>query len=169
VGLRRDVRLRMGQSGTSSVPPAVQARRAGTALAPLPSRWPALIAATAGLGFIFGAARLDPSPVGHGTHTQLGLPPCLWAAAADFPCPTCGITTAVAQAADGQLLDAARTQPFGLLVALAVSASTVAALHSAVFRSAVLARLCQSVVRPRVLVWVAAAALVAWGYKMATW
>jgi hypothetical protein len=46
-------------------------------------------------------AWLTPASEGHGSHTQLGLPPCMWPIAFHRPCPTCGMTTAVAEAAHG--------------------------------------------------------------------
>lgn len=62
-----------------------------------------------------------PAPEGHGTHTQLGLPPCLTMRAFGVPCPGCGVTTAAAWAARGEFAQALRTQPFGALGALALA------------------------------------------------
>ncbi|MEM7228176.1 MAG: DUF2752 domain-containing protein [Planctomycetota bacterium] len=67
------------------------------------------------------AAYLDPDPAGVGTHEQLGLTPCGWMLAADMPCPTCGMTTAFAHAAEGNLLQSLRTQPLGACLALATA------------------------------------------------
>ncbi len=46
------------------------------------------------------AAIIEPynssgSPQTHGTHRQLGLPPCILLSTCGFPCPSCGMTTAV--------------------------------------------------------------------------
>jgi hypothetical protein len=60
---------------------------------------------------------VTPSASGHGTHTQLGLPPCLSIEWLGVPCPGCGVTTATALAAHGRLLDALHNQPLGLVVA----------------------------------------------------
>ena len=72
-------------------------------------------------GMLGVGAWLRPDAAGHGSHTQLGLPPCAWASVFHRPCPTCGMTTAVSLAAHGRLVDAAIAQPFGLVVALAAA------------------------------------------------
>src|SRR5690606_33691507 len=53
------------------------------------------------LGVLGLAPWLTPAAAGHGTHGQLGLPPCGWVLAMGRPCPSCGMTTAFAHAADG--------------------------------------------------------------------
>lgn len=114
------------------------------------------------------AARLTPSPAGHGTHVELGLPACGWAVTLHRPCPTCGMTTAFAYAAHGQFARAADAQPFALLLALGTAAGFWGALHVAATGS----RLADSGARmltPRVLWAVAGLALLAWGYKWITW
>ncbi|MEE9296096.1 MAG: DUF2752 domain-containing protein [Phycisphaerae bacterium] len=65
------------------------------------------------------AARLTPDPSGTGTHRQLGFQPCTVLAATGYPCPTCGMTTAFAHTVHGQWADAFRSQPMGLLLAVA--------------------------------------------------
>ena len=67
------------------------------------------------------AAWLDPSPEGLGTHSQLNLPPCGWILTMDLPCPTCGMTTAFAHAADGNLVASFVTQPMGAVLAVATA------------------------------------------------
>lgn len=71
------------------------------------------------------ARMLEPSPAGVGTHKQLGLGGCTILTATGWPCPMCGMTTTFSHLAHFEVLDAARTQPFGLVlfavtVALAV-------------------------------------------------
>jgi hypothetical protein len=68
------------------------------------------------------AFRLEPAPEGLGTHTQLGLPPCLLYQISGVPCPACGMTTAFAHFAHGHPLEALVAQPFGVLLALALAA-----------------------------------------------
>jgi hypothetical protein len=63
------------------------------------------------------ALLLKPSAEGIGTHQQLGLPACGWVAAADIPCPTCGMTTAWSHTVRGQLPSAFMAQPLGMLLA----------------------------------------------------
>jgi len=78
------------------------------------------------------AAWLTPSVEGVGTHRQIiGLPPCGWIAAAGIPCPTCGMTTAFAHAADGNLPASFRTQPMGALLALACAVSLLVCVYVA--------------------------------------
>jgi hypothetical protein len=47
------------------------------------------------------AVRLHADTRGFGTHQQLGLPPCGFAAATGVPCPGCGLTTSFAHMAHG--------------------------------------------------------------------
>lgn len=60
------------------------------------------------------AAFLTPDPSGHGTHTQLGLPPCGFLVITGCPCPGCGLTTAFAHLAHLDPVGAARANPFGI-------------------------------------------------------
>jgi hypothetical protein len=49
---------------------------------------------------------LRPSPTGWGTHQWLGLPPCLFHLFTGLPCPFCGMTTAFAHMARGEIAQA---------------------------------------------------------------
>lgn len=114
------------------------------------------------------AAWLTPNPAGYGTHTALGLSECGWLLATGHPCPTCGMTTSVALAADGNLLLAASAQPAGLLLALAASMGFWAALHVAATGSrlgVMFARLAS----PAAVTAAIAVAGAAWLYTWATW
>src|SRR5688500_10522680 len=64
---------------------------------------------------------LTPAPEGHGTHTQLGLPACSFMELTALPCPGCGVTTAAALAARGELARAFVVQPFGAALALGMA------------------------------------------------
>lgn len=77
-------------------------------------------------------AMLTPNADGMGTHTQMGLPQCGFVLATGYPCATCGCTTSFAYMADGSLLTAFITQPFGALLALALAMMTLISLWSAV-------------------------------------
>lgn len=112
------------------------------------------------------AAWLSPDPRGYGTHEKLGLPPCVMMKWFHVPCPGCGVTTSVALAAHGRLLDAARTQPFGLLVALAIPAAAVWAV-AAHLRGRDLWRDLTSIRLGAWTWWLAAAIAAAWAYKIA--
>ncbi len=64
------------------------------------------------------AAMLTPNPHGHGTHTQLGLPPCGFLVFSGYPCPGCGLTTAFAHMVRLEVLGAWAANPFGIALFL---------------------------------------------------
>ncbi|MGF1468302.1 MAG: DUF2752 domain-containing protein [Sandaracinaceae bacterium] len=68
------------------------------------------------LGVIICAAVLTPAVEGHGTHTQLGLPPCGFLVATGFPCPGCGLTTSFSHMVRLQVGGALSANPFGVLL-----------------------------------------------------
>ncbi len=85
----------------------------------------------AALGFATGIAvvlaialRLNPydpttgEPFTHGTHTQLGLPPCNFLVISGFPCPSCGMTTSFSLLMHGDLVGSWRANGAGLLLVL---------------------------------------------------
>ena len=74
------------------------------------------------------AATLTPDPAGHGTHTQLGLPPCGFLVITGVPCPGCGLTTAFANMTRLNIVGAAMANPFGVLLFMVSSATAVVAL-----------------------------------------
>ncbi len=108
---------------------------------------------------------LAPDARGYGTHEKLGLPPCVMMKWLHVPCPGCGVTTSVALAAHGRILDSARTQPFGLLVALAIPAVAIWALASHV-RGRDLYRDLTSIRLGAWTWWLAGAMALAWAYKI---
>jgi len=59
---------------------------------------------------------LEPSPLGHSTHTQLGLSTCSFLSATGYPCPMCGATTTFTLMAHLRPLQAVMTQPFAVLL-----------------------------------------------------
>jgi hypothetical protein len=61
------------------------------------------------------AFTLSPRKSGHGTHEDLGLPPCQFFMRTGYPCPSCGLTTSFAALAHGQVLDACIAHPFGVM------------------------------------------------------
>ena len=69
------------------------------------------------------AARLDPygpdgTPLGMGTHRQLGLPECNFLRLTGLPCPSCGMTTSFALLMHGDLAASLRANAVGTLLAL---------------------------------------------------
>lgn len=68
---------------------------------------------------------LRPSVHGHGTHQQLGLPPCGSVLIFGRPCPGCGLTTSFAASVKGDLLTAWNANPFGTIFYLAFTVSAI--------------------------------------------
>ncbi|MEM1329622.1 MAG: DUF2752 domain-containing protein [Planctomycetota bacterium] len=127
-----------------------------------------LLAAMVGLGclaLLVTAAWLRPDSDGHGTHTQLGLPPCGWMLKYGRPCPTCGMTTSFAHAAEGHLGESFVTQPFGMLLAVLTAACVFAAGHIAITGSTI-GRHAATLLRPPMLITGGVLLLAAWGYKL---
>jgi len=69
------------------------------------------------------ALALTPDPTGHGTHTQLGLPPCGFIVFLGIPCPGCGLTTAFSHMVRMDIAGAFAANPFGILLFLVTVAS----------------------------------------------
>jgi hypothetical protein len=74
------------------------------------------------LAVIITAALLAPSAEGHGTHTQLGLPPCGFLVYTGYPCPGCGLTTAFAHMVRFEVVGAFYSNPFGIPLFLCTAA-----------------------------------------------
>jgi len=128
----------------------------------------AAVVAAGLLALLAVAAWLTPAQQGHGTHEQLGMYRCGWVVAFNKPCPTCGMTTAFAHAAEGDLWASFVTQPMGALLALTSSVGFWAALHAAVTGSHI-GRICATMVRPWPLTVAAGLLIGAWVYKLLTW
>jgi hypothetical protein len=75
-----------------------------------------LVGAGLSVALLLIARLLRPSADGVGTHRQLGLPPCAFLHFTGVPCPSCGLTTSVAHAAQLHFYESVITQPFGLVV-----------------------------------------------------
>lgn len=127
----------------------------------------ALVLALIALAVLIVASRLTPSGAGHGTHTQLGLPPCGMYLATGRPCPTCGMTTAFAALAEFHVWEAFTIQPFGALLGIATATFVWGALHVAVFGSRIGA-VAMRMLTGKVAWTVLGLALAAWGYKLVT-
>jgi hypothetical protein len=74
-----------------------------------------VLAAAPCLAVLLTAALLEPTSSGMGTHRSLGLSACSILMRTGYPCPSCGMTTAISAAAHGRLTDAAHAQLGGLL------------------------------------------------------
>jgi hypothetical protein len=122
----------------------------------------AALGAAAVLGL---AAWFTPAEAGLGTHEQLNLPPCNWVTILGLPCPTCGMTTAFAHAANGDFLASFHAQPMGFVLALATAMALIAGAYVAATGSAIGAALRRYVTARAG--WVAGAGFgAAWIYKI---
>lgn len=111
------------------------------------------------------AALLQANPRGFGTHTKLGLPPCGWIERADLPCPTCGMTTAFAHAADGHLLRAVISQPLGFVLSMLTAMTFWIGLYIA-FTGSAIGQMLLCLWRPSLIWIIGGLALVSWIYKI---
>lgn len=83
-----------------------------------------------GLAVFVAAAVLDPydaagRPRSHGTHHQLGLPPCTLKTLTGIGCPACGMTTSFALLLHGDPAAAWQANWAGCLVALLAVPTTI--------------------------------------------
>jgi hypothetical protein len=69
-------------------------------------------------GLLIVARTLTPDDRGHGTHEQLGLPPCTFYLVFQRPCPACGMTTAWAWVLRGNVGRALAANAGGALLAM---------------------------------------------------
>lgn len=99
------------------------------------------------------------------THRQLNLPPCGWVTGFGIPCPTCGMTTAFAAAADGDLIASFKAQPLGCALAIVAAASTAVSAYVAVTGSAIGGHFLR-LVTPRFGWTMLVLLVVAWLYKI---
>ncbi|MEO6710276.1 MAG: DUF2752 domain-containing protein, partial [Planctomycetota bacterium] len=124
------------------------------------------VAAASVLGLVVLRCFTTPDPQGHGTHQQLGLPPCSMMQLTGFPCPGCGVTTAASYLVHGDWKQAVVTQPFGALLAVgAVSIFLWAMIETLRGRDAYADF--RRFVRPWMYVGLGVAMLAAWAYKIA--
>ena len=82
------------------------------------------------------AAVLTPHPDGHGTHRQLGFPPCPSVLLLNRPCPGCGLTTSWTATVHGQLSQAIAAHPLGPILYIGFTVSALLALGAWVRRRA---------------------------------
>jgi hypothetical protein len=105
------------QEVTGSVTPAADRRLAGGF-------------ALLGVAAFAAAAWIDPydaagRPLSHGTHRQLGLPPCILNIATGLPCPACGMTTSISLLAHGDPAEAWGVNWAGAIIGLLGAATTL--------------------------------------------
>lgn len=86
----------------------------------------------------------------------------------NFPCPTCGMTTAFARAAHGHLVAALGTQPMGALLAVWAGVGFWAGIHVALTGHR-LFEYARGLTRAPVIAGIVVLFLGAWVYKMIAW
>jgi hypothetical protein len=111
------------------------------------------------------AASLKPDHQGMGTHTQLGLAPCGFLQQTGMPCATCGMTTAYAHAANGNLIAAFTAQPAGAVFALITAIAALVSGYAMIMRLSLLPLL-TALWRPRTILLLGVLVIAAWGYKI---
>lgn len=129
--------------------------------------WLVLLIPFAGLALIaVFAFVVEPDARGFGTHEKFGLPSCKTMDWFGVPCPGCGVTTSVALASRGRLLDSIRNQPFGVVVVLGILVATAWAIRGHVRRRNLYADLMAIPMKPWGIVLGTVLALT-WIYKLA--
>lgn len=106
---------------------------------------------------------LTPSEAGHGTHRQLLLIPCGFHWLISLPCPMCGMTTAFALIARGEVLAAFGAHVTGPALFLATVVAGVRAGYALVLGVRPLPRWALSATAAR---WFIALLLVGWGINV---
>lgn len=122
--------------GETRRPARIPARCAATS-----RRVRCLAAASLAWAVLAVAWALTPDARGHGTHTQLGLPSCSFRSSTGYPCPHCGLTTAVSAGVHGRLADSWRAHPLGLPLVAALIVLAVAGSVDALGGSSLLSRM----------------------------
>lgn len=77
------------------------------------------------------ALLLTPDARGHGTHQQLGLPPCTFKTLFGLPCPSCGMTTSWAYLVRGQIKQAVAANAGGTMLAMLAAIAAIWCFASA--------------------------------------
>jgi len=80
------------------------------------------------------ALYLTPKPEGHGTHTELGLPPCPSVMFFGRPCPGCGLTTSFTALVHGNIPFAFHAHPLGPFLYLVFTVTAFMAIYGWITR-----------------------------------
>lgn len=112
------------------------------------------------------ARHLQPNASGFGTHTQLGLPACLFLKWTGLPCPTCGLTTSFSLLAHGALRAGVACHPVGALL-FTLTCLSVPLGVGALLADVSLGRALSHLQAPRVCVALAGALLFQWFLSLA--
>jgi uncharacterized RDD family membrane protein YckC len=120
-----DVKPRLADQRAAEQPPPLPMSvfRSSWASIDGAGRWLAAGLACSGVFvFVLGAALRpyadDGAPLSHGTHRQLGLPPCHLQSLFGVPCPSCGMTTSISLCMRGDFAAAVKVNWAGVVVAV---------------------------------------------------
>lgn len=111
---------------------------------------------------------MSPDPRGHGSHEQLGLPPCVTLTALRAPCPFCGMTTSFCNMSHGRFVEAFRSHPTGPLLYAILWLSLPFHLYWARTRRSLLA-VATDWPLERPVTWGFVAVLIGWALKLTFW
>lgn len=150
--------------GSNETPPAIH-RLQVKASASTDAKIVAVIVLMVALALLITGAYLNPDSSGVGTHEQLGLSSCGFLDSFGTPCASCGMTTAVSEAAHGHILRAFYVQPAGAVLAVLAMMTVIVASTSLIMGFS-LAPLGAAIWRVRVVLLAAVFVLVAWIYKI---
>lgn len=126
--------------------------------------WLVLLAGT--LFVVITATQLTPDPIGHGTHTQLGLPPCGFYLYSGLPCPGCGLTTCFSHMVRFEWVGAARANPFGVALFLVTVAGVPVSAYG-LLRGRAVMPLLDRLQMEKVSILLAVCSLMVWGIRIA--
>lgn len=117
------------------------------------------------LAVMITAAILSPDPEGHGTHTQLGLPPCGFLVMTGVSCPGCGLTTSFSHMIRADVVGAAQANPFGIMLFL-VTLITIPVAGVSLMRGLPVIRTLDRLHFEKVAILLALTSLVVWGARL---
>ncbi len=118
------------------------------------------------LAVLITAAILTPAAEGHGTHMQLGLPPCGFLVYTGYPCPGCGLTTSFAHMIRLQVGGALSANPFGVLLFTCTAAMIPLSLVGIVRRMPVIDTL-DRLHAEKIAIGLSIVSIVVWGARVA--
>ena len=113
----------------------------GPAPARLRRRLCGLLVAAPCLAMLVVGWCLDPCKSGYGTAGQVGVPACSSIVNTGWPCPSCGLTTSVSAAVQGDVRGSWRAHPFGPVLAAGAAVLAAGGLIQAATARGVLAAL----------------------------
>lgn len=119
------------------------------------------------LAVIATATTLMPSAEGHGTHTQLGLPPCGFLESTGLPCPGCGLTTSFSHMVRFDWAGASSANAFGVALFL-VSFFTIPVSFYAMVKGLPVIATMEKLQFEKVVVALAISSTVVWCVRIAT-